>query len=115
MHPYRLGFAAHLGLVMDKPTLGVAKNPLCGELETLKDGRWTPIVDEEEIIGAKVFTKSRERPVYVSIGHKVSLETAIDLVFDCTRAHRIPEPTRIAHIIATKKKRKLEIKMEKSI
>ena len=107
MHPYRLGFAAHLGLVMDRPTIGVAKSPLCGESEPLKGGRWAPIIDGGEIVGAKVVTKPGERPVYVSVGHKVSLETAIDMVIDCTRAHRIPEPTRRAHVIASGEKRKL--------
>lgn len=107
MHPYRLGFAAHLGLVVDRPTIGVAKSPLCGESEPLKGGRWAPIIDGGEIVGAKVVTKSGERPVYVSVGHKVSLETAIDIVVDCTRAHRIPEPARRAHVIASEERRKL--------
>jgi deoxyribonuclease V len=107
MHPYRLGFAAHLGLVMDKPTIGVAKNPLCGESERLKGRKWAPIRDGGETIGAKVVTKAGKKPVYVSVGHKVSLETAIDTVVDCTRAHRIPEPTRQAHVIASEGRRKL--------
>ena len=107
MHPYRLGFAAHLGLVVDRPTVGVAKSPLCGESKPLKGRRWAPIVDGGEIIGAEVVTKSGERPVYVSVGHKVSLETAIDIVIDCTRAHRIPEPTRRAHLIASEERRRL--------
>lgn len=107
MHPYRLGFAAHLGLVVDRPTIGVAKSPLCGESEPLKEGRWSPIRDGEEVIGAEVVTKAGEKAVYVSVGHKVSLETAIDIVIGCTRAHRIPEPTRQAHILASREKRKL--------
>jgi deoxyribonuclease V len=107
MHPYRLGFAAHLGLVMDRPTIGVAKSPLCGESEPLRGRRWAPIVDEGEIVGAEVVTKPRTKPVYVSIGHKVSLETAIDIVLNCTQAHRIPEPTRKAHAIASEEMRRL--------
>ncbi len=107
MHPYRLGFAAHLGLVVDRPTIGVAKSPLCGKPEPLKGGRWAPIRDGGEVIGAEVVTKAEERPVYVSVGHRASLETAIDIVIGCTRAHRIPEPTRQAHILAGKEKRKL--------
>jgi len=107
MHPYRLGFAAHLGLVMNRPTIGVAKSPLCGKPEPLRGGRWAPIVDGEEVIGAKVVTKRGEKSVYVSIGHKISLETAINIVIDCTRTHRIPEPTRKAHEMASEGKRRL--------
>jgi len=107
MHPYRLGFAAHLGLVTDRPTIGAAKSPLCGESEPLRGRRWAPIVDEGEIVGAEVVTKPGKKPVYVSIGHKVSLETAIDVVLSCTQAHRIPEPTRKAHVMASKERRRL--------
>ena len=107
MHPYRLGFAAHLGLVMDRPTIGVAKSRLCGESEPLSGRRWAPIVDEGELVGAEVVTKLGKKPMYVSIGHKVSLETAIDIVLNCTLAHRIPEPTRKAHAIASNERRKL--------
>jgi len=107
MHPYRLGFAAHLGLVMDRPTIGVAKSPLCGESEPLSGRRWAPIVDEGELVGGEVVTKSGKKSVYVSIGHKVSLETAIDMVLNCTPAHRIPEPTRKAHAIASNERRRL--------
>jgi len=110
MHPYRLGFAAHLGLVADRPTIGVAKSPLCGESEALKGKEWAPVVDRGEIVGAKVVTRRGERPVYVSVGHKVSLETAIDIVVGCARAYRIPEPTRQAHLIASEEKRKLSHK-----
>ncbi|NIR15483.1 MAG: endonuclease V [Desulfobacterales bacterium] len=107
MHPYRLGFAAHLGLFLDKPTIGVAKNPLCGEPQPLKEGRWTTIIDKGETIGAKVVTRQGRKPVYVSIGHKVSLETAIDIVMEYTGAHRIPEPIRRAHLVASEERKKL--------
>ena len=107
MHPYRFGFAAHLGLVMDRPTIGVAKSSLCGESEPLRGRRWAPIVDEGELVGAEVVTKLGKKPVYVSIGHKISLETAIDIVLNCTPAHRIPEPTRKAHAVASNERRKL--------
>jgi deoxyribonuclease V len=107
MHPYRLGFAAHLGLVTDRPTIGVAKSPLCGEPEPLREGRWAPIIDGGEIVGAEVVTKAGEKPVYVSVGNKVSLETAIGIVVDCTRGHSIPEPTRLAHLMASEERRRL--------
>jgi deoxyribonuclease V len=106
MHPYRLGFAAHLGLVLDRSTIGVAKSPLCGEADSLRKGRWTPIRDKGEIVGARVLTKPGKKPVYVSIGHKISLKTAVDLVTACTRGHRLPESTRLAHVIAGEEKRR---------
>jgi len=106
MHPYQLGFAAHLGLVIDKPTIGVAKNPLHGKVDSATDQGWIPIMDKEKIIGAKLFTKAGREPVYVSIGHKVSLQRAINIVTRCTRFHRIPEPTWKAHMIANEEKRR---------
>ncbi|MBS7605217.1 MAG: deoxyribonuclease V [Candidatus Bathyarchaeia archaeon] len=103
-HPYRLGFASHLGVTLNIPTIGVAKKLLCGEI--LKgDGLWRPIIYEGEVVGGAVYTKREAKPVYVSIGHRVSLETAIKIVLDCTKGHRIPEPLRIAHIHAKKAKR----------
>ncbi|TET64490.1 endonuclease V, partial [Candidatus Bathyarchaeota archaeon] len=62
MHPYQLGFAAHLGLVIDKPTIGVAKSPLYGKVESAADQGWIPIMDKEKIIGAKLFTKAGKEP-----------------------------------------------------
>jgi len=106
-HPYRLGFATHLGLAIDKPTIGVAKSLLCGRVEPLGERGWSPVIDGEEIIGAEVVTKPGTRPIYVSVGHRVSLKRAIDVVRSCTRTYRIPEPIRRAHILANEEKRKL--------
>jgi len=103
-HPYRLGFAAHLGLVIDRPTIGVAKNLLCGKSETIMNRRWVPIKDKGETIGAAVVTKPRQKPIYVSVGHRVSLKKAIDIVMRCTQTGRIPEPIRRAHMIASEEK-----------
>lgn len=108
MHPYRLGFASHLGLIIAKPTIGVAKSPLCGEVQAFTKDGWAHIVDKDEVIGAAVITKKERNPVYVSIGNMVSLETAIAIVKHCTKTHAIPEPTRQAHVIATEEKRKMQ-------
>jgi deoxyribonuclease V len=105
-HPYRLGFASHLGVIMDKPTIGVAKNILCGEIKDMTGKGWAPIVDRGEIVGAAVVTKAKQKPLYVSIGHKVSLETSIEIVKRCVRAHRLPEPILRAHKMANEQKRK---------
>jgi len=99
-HPYRLGFASHLGLVLNKPTIGVAKSLLCGKVGTFNREDWTPIMDKNEVIGAAVAPR-HEKPVYVSVGHMVSLRRAINIVKHCTRTHRIPEPIRAAHELAS--------------
>ena len=106
-HPYRLGFAAHLGLVIDSPTIGVAKSLLCGNVESFNNRRWAPITDEEEVIGVAVVSKLGRKPIYVSVGHQVSLEKSIQIVMKSTQAYRIPEPIRRAHIIANEEKRKI--------
>jgi deoxyribonuclease V len=107
-HPYGLGFASHLGLVLDKPTIGVAKSRLWGEVEQVGEHEWMPLTFKEEIVGAEVVTKPGTKPVYVSIGHKVSLERAIKIVNDCSGKFRLPEPIRRAHILAGKEKRRLK-------
>jgi deoxyribonuclease V len=105
-HPYRLGFAAHIGLAINRPTVGVAKSLLCGKVEPVDWHEWNLLLDKGEIIGAEVVTKSGTKPTYVSVGHRVSLRTAIKIVRSCTRTYRIPEPIRIAHILANKEKAK---------
>jgi deoxyribonuclease V len=109
-HPYRLGFASHLGVFLDKPTIGVAKSLLYGQVQPKNKARWAPIIDKDEIIGAELGNKG-EKPVYVSIGHKVTLERAIEIVEHCIRTGRPPEPLRNAHILATEamKRHKQEI------
>jgi len=108
-HPRRFGFASHLGLAIDKPTIGVAKSLLCGEVGKFNDEGWAPITDKGEIIGAAVVTSFGEKPVYVSVGHKVSLGRAIAVVkhFICER--RIPEPILKAHRVANEEKKKLTV------
>ncbi len=103
-HPYRCGFASHLGLAIGKPTVGAAKSRLIGA-PTDKDGE-TFLVDNGEVIGAVVTTKQGDKPIYVSIGHMVSLETAIKIVKHCAIS-RIPEPLLQAHKLATKERIRL--------
>lgn len=105
-HPYRLGFASHLGLTVEKPTIGVAKSLLCGKVGHVGEYGWAPLMDGGEIIGAEVATKAGTRPIYVSVGHRVSLKRAVNIVKQCARTFRIPEPIRRAHIIASEEKRK---------
>ena len=111
-HPYRCGFASHLGLVIGKPTIGVAKSRLFGEIEDATDEKDVALLKHEgEVIGAMVTTKRGCKPVYVSVGHMVSLKTAIKIVKHCTRHSRIPEPILKAHQIATAEKRKINIRL----
>ncbi len=101
-HPRRLGLAAHLGLFLDRPSIGCAKSRLCGSHNTLglEPGSYAELVDGGEVIGAVLRTKAGTKPVYVSIGHKIDLKSAIDWVMQCCRGYRLPEPTRLAHLAA---------------
>jgi len=101
-HPRRLGLASHLGLFLDVPTVGCAKSILLGNHKPLgeKVGSYAELVDSEQVIGAALRTKLGTKPVYVSIGHKISLNSAIKWVLNCCRGYRLPEPTRLAHLVA---------------
>ncbi len=97
-HPRRFGIACHLGVLLDLPTIGVAKSRLIGRFTEPgpEPGAWSPLLDGDEVIGAVVRTRARTRPVFVSIGHRVSLATAIRLTLAFARGFRLPEPTRLA-------------------
>jgi len=102
-HPRRLGIACHLGLLADKPTIGCAKSVLVGKYGDLREeaGATAPLVDKGEVIGLAIRTKAGAKPIFVSVGHRISLPTAADLVLRCTLpGQRIPEPTRQAHKLA---------------
>jgi len=102
-HPRRFGLASHLGLLCDLPSIGAAKSRLIGEHAPLDAarGEWQYLFDKGEIVGAALRTRQNTRPVYVSIGHQVSLESAIRYTLDCARRFRLPEPTRQAHQLAS--------------
>jgi deoxyribonuclease V len=105
-HPRRIGIAAHLGVLLDKPSIGVAKSRLIGTHEEPyhKAGCYTDLWDNDELIGAVLRTRDGVNPLYISIGHKIDLPTAIDLVLECCRGLRLPEPTRHAHKAAARVK-----------
>ncbi|EAW38967.1 deoxyribonuclease V [Lyngbya sp. PCC 8106] len=103
-HPQRFGLACHLGVLINLPTIGVAKSIFIGthqELATEK-GSWEPLIDRGEVIGAVVRSRTNVKPLYVSPGHRISLETAIDFVLQCTPKYRLPETTRWADYLASK-------------
>ena len=101
-HPRRMGLASHLGLFLNTPTIGCAKSLLCGTYEAPSEepGSYAEVVDRGETIGAALRTKLGVKPIFVSIGHKVDLQTAIYWVMKCCRGYRLPEPTRLAHLAA---------------
>ncbi len=103
-HPRRLGIASHLGLVTDIPAIGVAKTRLYGIYGKVPEqrGAWTPLRADGEIIGAVLRTRVKVKPVFVSPGHRISLNTAIHYVMGCTTSFRLPETTRQAHRLASR-------------
>ena len=109
-HPRRFGLASHLGLILDKPTIGCAKSRLCGQYEEpeSEQGSYTYLMDKGEVLGAVVRTRKNVRVVYISIGHRISLDSARTLTLACCRGYRLPETTRYAHNAASSKEHLLK-------
>jgi deoxyribonuclease V len=103
-HPRRFGLACHFGLLVGRPSIGVAKSLLVGEHVALTDSRESraAIVDHEEVVGMAVRTRAGTTPVYVSAGHRVTLATAVATVLACAPRFRIPEPIRQAHALVNR-------------
>jgi deoxyribonuclease V len=101
-HPYGCGFASHLGLAIGKPTIGVAKSRLFGKLDSIGGDKF--LIHNGKKLAAVLATQKEVKPVYVSVGHLVSLRTAIGIVEHCARRNRIPAPLMAAHKLATKKR-----------
>jgi deoxyribonuclease V len=106
-HPRRFGIACHLGVILDLPTVGCAKSILVGRHEPVgaAPGDWAPLVHRGETVGAALRTRPKVSPVYVSIGHRTDLPTAIALVRRCAGPTRLPEPTRHAHLFVNSLRR----------
>jgi deoxyribonuclease V len=110
-HPRRCGIATHLGVLLDVPAIGVAKSILCGRVEGdlgEEPGSTAPLVDRGEVVAMGVRTRARALPVYVGIGHRVSLETAVEWVLNLSENRRLPLPTRLAHDAANAARREYE-------
>jgi deoxyribonuclease V len=97
-HPRRFGLASHIGCLADLPAIGVAKSRLVGRHEEppASRGSFVPLEHRGEMIGAVLRSQDRMRPLYVSVGHRITLQTALTLTMACTTRYRMPEPTRIA-------------------
>ena len=106
-HPRRFGIACHIGLIVDVPTVGVAKSLLVGKFENLGETRGSiaPLIHRNEQVGVALRTKDKVQPVYVSIGYRISLETATDFVLRCAPKYRLPETTRLADKLASYRKK----------
>jgi deoxyribonuclease V len=99
-HPRRVGIASHLGLLLDLPTIGCAKSRLLGTFDdpAPEAGSTAPLMDKEELIGQVVRTKDRCKPLFISVGHKIDLASAVRVVLETGGGYRVPEPTRQAHL-----------------
>lgn len=97
-HPRRLGIAAHLGVITGLPSIGVAKSRLFGRFEPPAEtrGSWTPLTARGETIGAVVRSRDGVQPLFVSVGHRIGLERAVELTLATVTRYRLPEPTRLA-------------------
>ncbi|MVN22896.1 deoxyribonuclease V [Mucilaginibacter arboris] len=100
-HPRRMGIATHFGLVTDTPAMGCAKSLLTGKFEALPEtaGSASLIYDQEEVIGAALRTKNKVNPVFISPGHRITLEQSLAIIKQCISGYRIPDPTRKAHLL----------------
>ncbi|MEO8287286.1 MAG: deoxyribonuclease V [Chloroflexota bacterium] len=99
-HPRKIGIASHIGVLLDMPTIGVAKSPLAvrGEQPGPEPGSWTPWANRKgEVLAAALRTRLRSNPLYISPGHRIDLPTALQYVLSTGRGYRLPEPTRQAH------------------
>ena len=103
-HPRSMGIAAHLGLIFDLPTIGCAKSRLIGKHEEppADKGGSAPLIEKDQTIGMIVRTRAGVKPVYVSPGHKMDLETSVKIVLSLSRGYRIPEPLRQAHLFVNR-------------
>ncbi len=110
-HPRAAGIACHIGVCLDKPTIGCAKSLLFGTYRApgLSRGSDMPLYDANgQVIGAVLRTRDRVKPVFVSIGHRIGLAQAVRLTLACGKGYRIPEPTRQADLLAEQAKRKAQ-------
>lgn len=106
-HPRRMGLASHLGLWLDRPTIGSAKSRLVGEFSGLRTekGGFSLLYHQGEVIGAAARTREGVKPVFVSPGNRITLEESLEIVFRCSPAYRVPEPVRKAHALVTRLRR----------
>ena len=103
-HPRRMGLASHLGLLLERPTIGCAKRRLFGEFSNLNQekGSFSYLLHKDRVLGAAARTRTGVKPVFVSPGDRITLEESLEIVFVCSPKYRIPEPVRRAHNLVTR-------------
>jgi deoxyribonuclease V len=103
-HERRMGIATHFGILTNVPTIGSAKSRLYGKYEEPADVAFaeSPMYDKGELIGLALRSKERCNPIYISPGHNISIRQSVDVIKNCLRGYRIPEPTRQAHLLVNK-------------
>lgn len=102
-HPRGMGLACHIGLLADRTTIGCAKSRLYGTFYPPGEakGKWSALFGKDgDVVGGVLRTRERVSPVYVSVGHRITLEAAVNITLDCSPKYRIPEPLRLAHRLA---------------
>ena len=102
IHPRKIGIASHMGLWLDKPTIGCGKNHLVGDYDTpaIEKGSFSRLMYKGEQLGVVLRTRTNVKPVYISVGHRADTETSVNLILACTPKYRLPRPIRQAHIAA---------------
>ncbi|MEW6203583.1 MAG: deoxyribonuclease V [bacterium] len=117
-HPRGIGIATHMGILLSTPSIGCAKSKLVGKYEGLgtECGVSAPLVNNGKTVGTVLRSREGVEPVFVSVGHKIQLSTAVEIVQNCLRGYRLPEPTRLAHIYSNKLRTgEIEIASKKSL
>jgi deoxyribonuclease V len=110
-HPRRCGIATHLGLIVHLPAIGCAKSRLIGDYKMPAEwrGAWTPLTLNDEVIGAVLRSRDHVRPLFVSIGNHIDLDSAVRIILACGRGYRLPEPTRLADQLVGRFKREISV------
>ncbi|AKB85078.1 Endonuclease V [Methanococcoides methylutens MM1] len=106
-HPRKAGLATHIGVVMDMPTIGIAKKILCGEAEKPDVGEANPLLYHGDQIGWLLKTNKRSNPIVVAPGHRISMDTCLEVTRKCLRGYKLPETTRLAHMYVNEIKREM--------
>ncbi len=113
-HPKGIGIASHIGVILDIPTIGCAKSRLIGEFKDpdIIERSWTYLYFKEIRVGAVLRTRSNVKPVFISPGHMIDIDSSVEIVMKCVSKYRIPEPLRIADILSRKLKRLIRSKIQ---
>lgn len=107
LHPSFAGCASHIGVLINLPTIGVAKERLCGKWETepTKEGDWVPVLLMNRIVGARLLSKRGMKPIFISVGHRITLQTCIEIVRKTLVKNKFPKPLELAHNLAVNERK----------